>query len=735
MRLANFQLKAIADLMEAMSGPEQEVILKSCTGSGKTIILTHFMDEYGKSCFGKVFIWLTPGKGDLEEQSKAKMDKYIPLSHTKLLADVMTSGFEENDACFINWEKLTKKGNNALKDGERTNFLEHIRNAKNSGLSFVVIVDESHQNDTLKAADILQYFAPEKIIRCSATPKNYPKAHLIGIPEADVIAEELIKKMLVINEDFPQNIQVENQIVFLLEQALKKQRKLHSAFLQRGAKVNPLIIVQIPNKNEVMQDEIERWFEARGITYENGQLAVWLSKKHENLEDIERNDAPQTAVIIKQAVATGWDCPRAHILVKLRDNMSETFEIQTIGRIRRMPEAKHYGSDLLDSCYLYTLDEKFTEGVKMNLGKGALDAATLYLKPELKQITLTSEQKSGLAQPRDAAAALTAMVQYFAKTYHTGTNAAENRTRLETAGYVFSSDIVDYTKSGAVTMMDSGKFVDLNTVNIWTKLDTHTHGREYHHRVAEIALRVGLEYSQMNTILRRLFDKNTKCANKLLALETRDVYAFVLNNAHRIKNDVRQAMAVMLDQQIIKTPSITTVEFHIPQSCLFTYDGTAKSQTEMGKNVYAGYLASAEVRSASEKKFERFCETCDAVDWVYKNGDKGAEYFSIVYMDSFGKQKSFFPDYIISVRGEMWIIETKGGFDRTGKSEDIDIFSPRKFKVLKNYLTKYGLCGGFVRWDDQSHELCICMEEYGENIKSEYWGLLREVVCKRGAEK
>lgn len=164
MRLANFQLKAIADLMEAMSGPRQEIVLKSCTGSGKTIILTRFIDEYGKSFFRKVFVWLTPGKGDLEEQSKTKMDKYIYGSHTKLLADVMTSGFEENDACFINWEKLTKKGNNALKDGERTNFLEHIRNAQNRGLTFVVIVDESHQNDTVKAADILQYFAPEKII-------------------------------------------------------------------------------------------------------------------------------------------------------------------------------------------------------------------------------------------------------------------------------------------------------------------------------------------------------------------------------------------------------------------------------------------------------------------------------------------------------------------------------------------------------------------------------------------
>lgn len=729
MRLATFQLKAIADLMEAMSAPEQEIILKSCTGSGKTIILTHFMDEYGKSCFSKVFIWLTPGKGDLEEQSKAKMDRYIPLSRTKLLADVMTSGFEENDACFINWEKLTKKGNNALKDGERTNFLEHIRNAKNSGLSFIVIVDESHQNDTVKAADILQYFAPEKIIRCSATPKRYPKANLIDIPEADVIAEELIKKMLVINEDFPQNIQVENEIAFLLERALNKQRELHSAFSRVGAKVNPLIIVQIPNKNEVMQDEIERWFEAKGITYKNGQLAVWLSKKHQNLEDIEQNNASQVAVIIKQAVATGWDCPRAHILVKLRDNMSETFEIQTIGRIRRMPEARHYSSDLLDSCYLYTLDEKFTEGVKMNLGKGALDAATLYLKPEFKQITLTSEQKSGLAQPRDAAAALTAIAQYFAQTYHTGTNTAKNRTRLETAGYMFSSDIVYHPKSGTITTMDTDKFENLNTINLWTQLDTHTHGREFHHRVAEIALRVGLEYSQMVTILRRLFDKNTKHTNKLLALETREVYAFVLNNAHRIKNDVRQAMAAILNQQLMDAPRISTVEFQIPQSCLFTYDGTAKSQAEMSKNVYAGYLASAEKRSDSEKKFERFCETCDAIDWVYKNGDKGAEYFSIVYMDSFGKQKSFFPDYIISVRGEIWIIETKGGFDRTGKSEDIDIFSPRKFEVLKNYLTKYGLRGGFVREDKQSQELCICVERYNEDIKSEQWELLEKVIC------
>ena len=61
-----------------------------------------------------------------------------------------------------------------------------------------------------------------------------------------------------------------------------------------------------------------------------------MSDKKQNLEDIEDNDATPIAVIIKQAVATGLDCPRAQILVKLRDNMSEVFEIQTIGRIRRI---------------------------------------------------------------------------------------------------------------------------------------------------------------------------------------------------------------------------------------------------------------------------------------------------------------------------------------------------------------------------------------------------------------
>lgn len=727
MQLKEFQLNAVKALFEAMEAPARDVVLKSPTGSGKTIILTYFMHQYIQSFPKTVFVWLTPGKGNLEEQSKAKMDKYIHASQTKLLSDVMTAGFEENDSCFINWEKLTKKGNNALKDSERTNFLEHIQHALNDGIRFVIIVDESHQNNTIKADEIIQYFHTDKIIRCSATPKGIAKAEIIEIPEEEVIAAGLIKKMLVINQDFPQSIETEDQTAFLLEKALGKQRELRAAFLQGGNDINPLIVIQIPNKSETLQDGVERYLETQGLTYENGKLAVWLSDRHENLDGIDKPNAASSAVIIKQAVATGWDCPRAHILVKLRDNMDETFEIQTIGRIRRMPEAKHYDNDLLDSCYLYTFDEKFTAGVKMALDKGALNACTLFLKNEYKDITLTGEQRTMVTSTRNPQKALQTIVSYAQKELGIGTNKTENRTRLQAAGYEMSENIVKHTLSGETATLDFAA-ADMNTIAVTEKLNTHTHGRDYHHKIGKIGMEIGMEYSYMNTIIRKLFDKNFKYSRKILALEPREVYAFVINNADRLRHLVREAMAYELAQLSLEVPAKSYYDFRIPQSCIFTYNGEAKTQLVMKKNVYQNYLSSAAPRSTPEVKFEKFCERSDSVEWWYKNGDKGNEYFSIVYVDNSNRQKLFYPDYLISVGGQIWIIETKGGFDRSGNSQDIDPYTPKKFGVLKAYLDEHGLKGGIVRNDATTDELCICMEHYSDDIGSDDWQVLESVL-------
>lgn len=727
-KLANFQLQAIRELTEKMNEDKKEIIFKSPTGSGKTIILTHFIDQYGKGNFNKIFIWLTPGKGELEKQSKGKMDKYIHNSQTKLLSDVMTEGFVENDVCFINWEKLTKKGNNALKEGEKRNFQEHVQKALNDGLEFIVIIDEAHQNDTVKAKEIIELFNALKLIRTSATPTANSRAALIEVDEADVIEEGLIKKLLVINEDFASSITVSNPTEFLLEKAFEKYKELKAAYIEQATTVNPLVIVQLPNDSDGLLSDVEKYLESQGITYENGLLAIWLSDRKENLENIEEKDAKPIFIIIKQAIATGWDCPRAQVLVKLRENSNEVFEIQTIGRIRRMPEVKHYNRDLLDSCYLFTFDEKFTEGVKTELGKNALNAQKLYLKNDYKNIKLVSEQRSGIVNSSDATKALQAIVSYFKDTYDLTSAKNENKNKIEKVGYIFSNQIRTKTITGLVQTLKQDEFNNLNNVELVEELNTHRHGREYHNRVSRIGLKTSLTYDKANTIIRRLFDKNVVYKGKFLQLEVKELYAFVINNYDKLLVDMIKAVSRVGNGTQSALTLAFTKEFKFPEEFLFTYDEKNKVQRAYSKNVYKGYLSSAEKRSDSEKSFEKYCEASSTVEWIYKNGDKGAEYFSLVYQDNGGTTKLFYPDYIVATKDEIWIIETKGGFSRSGQSEDIDVFSPKKFEVLKNYLDKYKLKGGFVRKDKSNGELFICMDGYSDDISSDNWLLLSDIL-------
>ena len=167
-------------------------------------------------------------------------------------------------------------------------------------------------------------------------------------------------------------------------------------------------------------------------------------------------------------------------------------------------------------------------------------------------------------------------------------------------------------------------------IAVTEKLNTHKHGRDYHNRIGKIGLEIGMEYSYMNTIIRKLFDANFSYSRKILALSPREVYSFVLNNDVRLKNAVREAMAAEIAQLQLDLPAVSEFVFHIPQSEIFTYDSSAKTQVEMKRNVYQNYLSSAEPRSSAERKFEKYCEHCNSVAWWYKNGDKGNEYLSIV---------------------------------------------------------------------------------------------------------
>ena len=50
------------------------------------------------------------------------------------------------------------------------------------------------------------------------------------------------------------------------------------------------------------------------------------------------------------------------------------------------------------------------------------------------------------------------------------------------------------------------------------------------------------------------------------------------------------------------------------------------------------------------------------------------------------------------------------------------------FRERKDYLERYELNGGIVRYDEKSEELCICMDTYSDDINSDSWKLLSEVI-------
>ena len=56
------------------------------------------------------------------------------------------------------------------------------------------------------------------------------------------------------------------------------------------------------------------------------------------------------------------------------------------------------------------------------------------------------------------------------------------------------------------------------------------------------------------------------------------------------------------------------------------------------------------------------------------------------------------------------------------------MYTPKKFAVLKAYLEKYRLKGGIVRNDDKSDELCICMDNYSNDIRSDDWAILADIL-------
>jgi len=709
---------------------KQTITVKAPTGAGKTVILIDFIDKFLSSVNSNTaFIWLCPGKGDLEEQSRQKMISLLPNRRTNTLNDALLSGFEAGSTTFINWELITKKGNKAISDTEKKNLYDRIAEGNRKKITYIIIVDEEHSNDTKKANDIINAFSAKNIIRVSATAKENKLYEFYEIDEIDVISSGLITKALYINEDVEYDGELESEYGYLLEIADKKRKQIAQAYSLQDGKaktIRPLVIIQFPNSSDRLVEAVEKKLEEMNYTYKNQMVAKWFSDQKENLDGITELNATPIFLLMKQAIATGWDCPRAKILVKLRENMAEDFEIQTIGRLRRMPEAKHYDIDILDFCYLFTFDEKYKEGIKLAMSQ-AFETKRVFLKDKCKVFTLEKQYRDKDVGGLGERETFKQIYKFLVDKYKLSGNKQENRLRLEGAGYNFNEKIIGKMLEGKFITTDSVFSEQAEHYRQTTRtVNTHKHGIELLHSVDVLKSTIGMTTQKTKVILERLFRKSVAVPNKLLSLGTAEYYAFVINNEHKLKSDFREAVAMTgVQQSLVFAPKTAT--FRIPEQELYRYDSTETDVEEFISNAYKDYSSAMIVegiRSKSERLFERYCEEQEDIEWVYKNGDTGQQYFSVCYMGVMNKQWLFYPDYIVKkTNGDIWIIETKGG-EIGNQSKNIDNQVENKFASFKQYAEKHGIKWGFVR--DKNDKLYINNSEYTDNMATEHWKPLKD---------
>ncbi len=486
-------------------------------------------------------------------------------------------------------------------------------------------------------------------------------------------------------------------------------------------------MIQLPNTSDDLLKEVEDYLEEKfGINYENNRLARRLTGRHKgNLDDIKRYDSPIDVLIFKEAGNVGWDCPRAKILVKLRTGMTENFEIQTVGRIRRMPYQKHYDNFLLDNSFLYTYDTKFTQSVMEDLDNNAFYNITVKLKPNFDNIILNKEYKIENMIGFGERELFNTIYKFFVEKYFLTKNQAKNKELLQYHDYSNSIKIE--------TMFYQGKIIDISLEDLKEsdivkrdiEVDLKVHKMDFMHSIKTISDGIGIDINRTKIILKKLFYKNDLYNKKILNLSKKEFYAFIINNVEALKKDIDEAINQETEQLTLKCPKSQWLIPCEDQVRIPSLDNTKK----MKKNVMNDYPYIPS-KSRCEKEFEDYIETSEFFQWIYKNGESSERHFSIVYGNR-AKQKLFFPDYILlDKNNNIWIIETKGGEDKNHEDKNIDKNAKNKFLALKKYASNYNIHFGFVRDSEVTGLLYMSNTEYTDDLNKDIWIELDKIFVK-----
>ena len=696
MKEIEFQKKHIKKLVntatELLTDEDRDsgtIVFKAPTGSGKTYMVSQAMTQLVKDNpnIALAFIWISVNK--LHEQSLNSLSRYFEderLLECLANTEINNNTIEQNEIMFINWESINKENSLFRVDNEQNwNLQTVVENTKDEGKTIVLLIDESHRNaKTDKSQELIDIISPKLVLEITATPKS-SSGTLIDIPLQAVIREGMIKKEIQINNAKQDSIKNNND---LLLSALRKRKQLQTAYQSLGKNINPLLLIQIPNKkaNDIIQpeDEIIEILSNQDITIHNGKLALWLSDDKRNKEDVESSTSPVEVLIFKEAIALGWDCPRASILFLQREWNNERFEfnIQTLGRIMRMPEQTHYDEKPeLNVGYVYSASNAFT--IVEDLAKDYVSEQKLVIDNDIytKKPQLFSEH---IRRKRE----LTRLSGDFKIVFSEA--AAKNKLKES-----INVDITRIRKTigvgGSIEELDKAQDVDFDI----SKEISLSGGELQNSYDTFIRQSVNpYEISRSQNILKTTI--RSWCKNELNISDEEQIQKIVLakqGNNTQFKQTIEDAKELYGNLPTKTDEIIKTSNWEVPAfvNIFSNFEKVNPSKKSILKQEdFMCFLAKTDKNENSEiskpeKEFITKMESSDDyLQWWFKNGKSDAKYFSIAYKKEDGHLYGFYPDFILKTKKETIIVEIK---------DDKDFKADNYYKLLagKNYLTQLAL--------------------------------------------
>ena len=415
--LEDYQKTAVDRLLTAISrarrdfaedGERTAVGLTAPTGAGKTVIATavleglYFGTPTREADPDVTILWVTDDRS-LNAQTIGKILQAsggrIDANRIRFLGDTDERTLEPGYIYFVHIQALQKNSTlHAVRNGTRSDRRTHgawdmiANTARERGRDFLVVWDEAHrgsgttsnERNTIAGTIVnggttnvgTQQPPVPVVLGISATPERFHAAmsaagrtmRLVEVPPADVRESGLLKDRILIR-NIAEDQSADNTMLALAVEDLKASDEAwqthHAASGDRL--VEPLLVVQVePKVTEGRLAEILAVIEsawpdltdyaiAHAFGDPHGPLSVGAKTVRYLPPEAISGDDRARVVLFKSALTTGWDCPRAEVLVSFQGKDSYTEIAQLIGRLVRTPLAQRVdgGDDRLNEVVAY----------------------------------------------------------------------------------------------------------------------------------------------------------------------------------------------------------------------------------------------------------------------------------------------------------------------------------------------------------------------------------------------